>query len=305
MALINCSECNKEISRTVSSCPNCGSKKPFKGVKLTREQTKELSSKEIVSFKKSGGKVTCSIVKKTLKVIAGTIFGLYLIIFITNISNDKNIESGEVSKKTAKLIYSLMADDYRTSLLGGESILSKAGWYNLLSIKGKITAKSILKDFKRNEVYSIQKYKGYWHITGKITGINDTFNGTVVTLDAQDYLFGFNSQIDDKSLVASYNTGDSIELICDGTSEAISLVYGDGCQDYDGWINKRIKYFSTKPSKILDEIKDKEVKNLFSMYFNVLGQLKDDSTCYSNLLSEKCKNETEELLLILLEKKQD
>ena len=97
MALKQCNECKKEISTTVSSCPNCGSKKPFKGVKLSREETKELSSKERKSFEKAGGKVTTGIFEKLVNLILAIII-LFVIFAIISPKSEEEIKKEKIEK---------------------------------------------------------------------------------------------------------------------------------------------------------------------------------------------------------------
>ncbi|RXJ93773.1 hypothetical protein CRV00_09940 [Malaciobacter molluscorum] len=97
MALKQCNECKKEISTTVIVCPNCGSKRPFKGVKLSREETKELSSKERKSFEKAGGKVTTGIFEKLMNLILAIII-LSVIVTIIAPKSAQEIEKEKIEK---------------------------------------------------------------------------------------------------------------------------------------------------------------------------------------------------------------
>ena len=64
MSLLNCSECDKEISVTAEICQNCGCKKPFKDQKLLAKDSKKMSYKERRSFQKAGGTLKLSFVQK-------------------------------------------------------------------------------------------------------------------------------------------------------------------------------------------------------------------------------------------------
>ncbi len=75
MALLNCKECNKEISIHSKSCPNCGSTKSFKGYVFTRSEAinKGLNGySDFRNFDKMGGKVLL-MSKKTKYIILGII----------------------------------------------------------------------------------------------------------------------------------------------------------------------------------------------------------------------------------------
>ncbi|WP_421715743.1 hypothetical protein [Arcobacter arenosus] len=88
MALFKCKECGKEISVTIDKCLNCGSKKPFKGTLISREQTKKLTYKERKNFEKLGGEVT----KGTLEKIGSAIFIVLIVLFIYNITKSESPE---------------------------------------------------------------------------------------------------------------------------------------------------------------------------------------------------------------------
>lgn len=99
MALKQCNECKKEISTTVTVCPNCGSKRPFRGVKLSREETKELSSEERKSFEKAGGKVTIGIFEKLWK---GTLAIFIIIVVVSSIDPKSSEEIQKMDNKKQK-----------------------------------------------------------------------------------------------------------------------------------------------------------------------------------------------------------
>ena len=91
MSLKKCKECKQEISTDVKVCPNCGSKKPFKGIELTRNETKAMSFKERAAFEKAGGSVT----KGTFEKIGN----VFLIVFIMMIIYAVISPKSEKSKK--------------------------------------------------------------------------------------------------------------------------------------------------------------------------------------------------------------
>lgn len=69
MKLLKCIECEKEISISAGTCPNCGSKKPFKNIVIPKKEQKGLGYKERKSFLKSGGKLKSSSFEKIIMVI--------------------------------------------------------------------------------------------------------------------------------------------------------------------------------------------------------------------------------------------
>ncbi len=78
MSLLKCAECYKEISTTADSCPNCGSKTPFKGIALTTSESKGMSYKEKMRFQKLGGKLLWN----TWHKISFAIFVVFVLILI-------------------------------------------------------------------------------------------------------------------------------------------------------------------------------------------------------------------------------
>lgn len=83
MNLKKCNDCQQEISINIDSCPKCGSKKPFKDVILSIEETKQLTYQEVKQFSKLGGKLTYSRAKNIFAyLIMGMFLGIILIFFI-------------------------------------------------------------------------------------------------------------------------------------------------------------------------------------------------------------------------------
>lgn len=76
MELIKCVECGKELSLSAKCCTSCGSKKPFKGVTLSKQEQKGMSGRERRSFVKAGGKLKLSLFQK--------IFLLVLVVFFVS-----------------------------------------------------------------------------------------------------------------------------------------------------------------------------------------------------------------------------
>lgn len=111
MALIKCVECGKEISVTVDVCPNCGSKKPFKGIVLTKERTKELTYKERKKFEKTGGKTTAGTFEKIGSFIFAVIILLFMYSMIKPESAEKIQKDMEQLSITIKNIPSIKIED--------------------------------------------------------------------------------------------------------------------------------------------------------------------------------------------------
>lgn len=101
MSLKKCNDCNEEISIFIDKCPKCGSKKPFKNIKLTLDETKELDGKEKKQFIKLGGKISYS---KLHKFFAFFIYGfigiIFMIVFLSKDNNEQ--EKIESLKATIK-----------------------------------------------------------------------------------------------------------------------------------------------------------------------------------------------------------
>lgn len=64
MALVKCTECKSEISSTALFCPKCGCKKPFKGVKLSKAEAKDMGMYQRAAFRKRGGKAPRTLLEK-------------------------------------------------------------------------------------------------------------------------------------------------------------------------------------------------------------------------------------------------
>ncbi|MGJ0321576.1 hypothetical protein [Aliarcobacter cryaerophilus] len=73
MALLKCKECEKEISINSSSCPNCGSKKAFKGYVFNRKQLVEMglsSTGDFLNYQNRGGRIEVLSKKSKYLIIA-------------------------------------------------------------------------------------------------------------------------------------------------------------------------------------------------------------------------------------------
>lgn len=89
MAIFKCTDCGNDVNTDAKACPNCGTSKPFKKQKLTVEQVKMISNKELRQFKKLGGDYSMSKFQKV-------IFTLIIIIIIVLVSKpDKPLTEGE------------------------------------------------------------------------------------------------------------------------------------------------------------------------------------------------------------------
>lgn len=102
MNLKKCNDCHQEISINVDSCPNCGSKKPFKNIKLSLEETKQLNSNEKKNFLKLGGDISYS---KLNKFFAITIYGsIGLFIGLLLILNSLPKSEEQIKKEKDELL---------------------------------------------------------------------------------------------------------------------------------------------------------------------------------------------------------
>lgn len=79
MALVKCTECKSEISSTALFCPKCGCKKPFKGVKLSKAEAKDMGIYQRAVFRRRGGKVPRTRFQKFLFISYSAIFVLILV----------------------------------------------------------------------------------------------------------------------------------------------------------------------------------------------------------------------------------
>ena len=206
-------------------------------------------------------------------------------------SNDPSFEGNKLTKQQVNLISSSLIEDYNSSRTNSESAISEENWDTILGVHGQVTAREILKDFKNNEISAMQKYQGYWQISGKVHEINNTFGGALVSLDNTTSFIGLNAKVANMNLASSYIIGDNIKLICNGVDEAVTLVYGNDCDDYNDWVVSKIKYFAHHPQKFVKAINDNETRERFQKILTAFSQLGTNSKCYQDLKSDECKNE--------------
>ena len=98
MNLKKCNDCQQEISINIDVCPKCGSKKPFKNLKLTLEETKELSASEKKKFLKLGGDVSYTKIQKFF----GTLVFIFILILLLPVLLPKSDE--QIKKEKDELI---------------------------------------------------------------------------------------------------------------------------------------------------------------------------------------------------------
>ena len=110
-------------------------------------------------------------------------------------SNDPSFEGNKLTKQQVNLISSSLIEDYNSSRTNSESAISEENWDTILGVHGQVTAREILKDFKNNEISAMQKYQGYWQISGKVHEINNTFGGALVSLDNTTSFIGLNAKV--------------------------------------------------------------------------------------------------------------
>ena len=91
MALINCAECNKEISDNATSCPGCGA--PIAGEKPKKGDRVPYTDQE-VSVLLSRKKKTSHLLHFFLSIISGGLWiVMWILIAISNSSVNSKIES--------------------------------------------------------------------------------------------------------------------------------------------------------------------------------------------------------------------
>ena len=120
MNLKKCNDCHQEISINVDGCPNCGSKKPFKNIKLTLEETKQLNSNEKKRFLKLGGDVSYTKIQKFF----GILVLIFILILLLPVLLPKSAE--QIKKEKDELIQnvkSLSKDDVDANYRGYEKLV--------------------------------------------------------------------------------------------------------------------------------------------------------------------------------------
>lgn len=93
MAIFKCTDCGGDVNTEAKACPHCGATKPFKKQKLTAEQVKSISNKELRQFQKLGGDFEMG---KMMKIVFGFI-ALFIIFMI--IKPEKPLTPEELAEK--------------------------------------------------------------------------------------------------------------------------------------------------------------------------------------------------------------
>ena len=120
MPLVNCTECEKEISVTASSCPSCGSKKPFKGKELSAKESADMSYKERRSFQKGGGTLLLSMGQK---ISLGLVLSVIVLGVFKCSSNTDNSSTKQADlNKALNQLENAMKDPRKVRLLECEGI---------------------------------------------------------------------------------------------------------------------------------------------------------------------------------------
>lgn len=120
MPLVSCSECEKEISVTASSCPNCGSKKPFKKKNLSAKESSGMSYKERRSFQKGGGTLLLSMRQKISLAIVFSVIALSIFKCSSNMDNSSTKQAD--LNKALNQLENAMKDPKKVRLLECEGI---------------------------------------------------------------------------------------------------------------------------------------------------------------------------------------
>ncbi len=230
------------------------------------------------------------ILKGKAKIGAIVIFILAGIITSQNASDlSPSLNGRSLNDNQIKLMNLFLINDYNTAWLGGDSGFNKDTWDKILEINGRVTAKSILKDFKQNEVSAVKKYQGLWRVSGIVQDIDDNITGSTVALDGEFSWSAFNAKIKDKNTVTNYSKGDNVKLICSGIDETISIVYGNNCNDYGSWVSEQLRKISQNPKRYTSHISDSKIHSAINKIFGSISYIDDTSECYVNVQSDGCR----------------
>lgn len=182
MPLVKCKECDKEISISSKTCPNCGTNKQFKGYEFSRKELVDMGLKGYGDFKNyqdRGGKIKFS---KTTKMILSLILACIIIIPIYNkITEHKEIVEFEgkeflVNLETKELIrqaklslgYDIMYDLYTKIYdnTGDKYFKEKIKQYEPMN-NGRLECIVLTIDSDKKSLHIPDSYKyelsnGYW-----------------------------------------------------------------------------------------------------------------------------------------------
>lgn len=208
MALINCSECGKEISDKASACPNCGN--PISAQTTPDQETVVRQVHE--QAKKPQGKPTK---KKTgcLTWIAAICLGFVLLLVIGVIAGKKDNEStlhSITSKATQETNPAINTSDLP-----------------------RLTAIQLQKEYEANEVAANQKYKRQQLIvTGTVDSIDETITGAPVLMLKGTSSFNWviaGLKRNPKDAAGQLNKGARVTLRCTVTGFVVGSTALDDC----------------------------------------------------------------------------
>jgi len=176
--LFNCKECEKEISHTAGKCPNCGCKKPFKGIEVLSKDIKGWDSSDIRDFTKSGGAVKRNF--KLIKYFFLSLWILFIALIVIGINEESKLtpeqkaarEAERVTKEEKDVVSTMNAEFYsmRECLQG----IKKNSGYELDVVTDK--ADNVSGFLSNGEGFGCQKkstgtkgtyYEGWFFTTSK------------------------------------------------------------------------------------------------------------------------------------------
>lgn len=219
MAIINCPECNKQISDSATTCPHCGLPNPLAD-QTPRNPPSPLADQppRNVNFLLFIGIFLLPMIfswftlRKGYTTTARVVSFLWLAVMFFNIVSSNS--------------------NYSESTQSESSISASSSPHN--NLHGSTTATDIAQAYKENTVAADQRFKGKrFSITGIVDDINTDFMGDPnVTLKGGVNRFmepHFKFKKSSSSELALIYKGDSVTLICTGRGDVAKAPIWDSC----------------------------------------------------------------------------
>jgi hypothetical protein len=175
---------------------------------------------------------------------------------------------------------------------GSQTIISEEMWYSILEIQGSTSADKIMQDFKDNEVFAVQKYKGAWLINGPIRQIENSFDLAKIGLGKNSTFIHFTAEMNNKDRAAKYTKGQNITLYCEHISEYVTIVNGSKCRDYNDWKDLAFKNAINSAAKIQIDLKGQvmSLSDILTLLDKNAHKLPHPKLCREEPRHPKCLN---------------
>lgn len=215
MALINCSECNKEISESAHACPNCGVPLTKGKIQFKNTQQSNYREKRQVSFLLGVGIFFFPIIfvwfllRKGHSILARVIgFGYVIVSIVVSLVMSVAIAETASQNNISR------ASSHQSSIasIAPAEVVELARFSNL----------EIERDYEANTVSADQKYKNKrFIVSGTISSINTDFTNSPYIEMATTGFLGTQAYFSSgqESMVAALQKGQQVSLACTGKGD--------------------------------------------------------------------------------------